>query len=242
MKRIILIVFLAFLALRGFSQAAPEKNTLFGISAGAGVSTSYNYDAGISGGLDFQKELGSKENGAHIYLGGMLFYQGYAMLADREQYGAKNGTGNAGVMLLNKSSYICLTPKFSYDFGKRGVDFYKHDFIKMYVDFGAGFKMSGTETLRKWDRNFGASYGDFDSVINTSKNIKSLVLRVGFGFSEYIHVSKNWLFTITEDFGYVPGSITKTTDVNDPSRTPYTPHSLTPTYFSVQIGLSHSKL
>jgi hypothetical protein len=242
MKRIILVAFLSFLAIRGLSQAMPEKNNLFGFFAGGGVSTTYNYDAGISGGVSFDKELGSKDFGHHNYIGGMLFYQGFNMLSDREQYGAKNGSGNAGVTLLNKSGYIFITPKFSHDFGRRGDDFYKHDFIKAYVDFGAGFKMSGTETLRKWDHDFGASYGDYDSVINTSKNMKSMVLRVGFGFTEYFHMGAHWMFTLTEDFGYVPGSITKTTDPKDPSRTYYTPHSLTPTYFSVQIGIAHSKL
>ena len=97
MKRIIFIAFLSFLAVRGSAQT----NTILGLYAGAGASTLYNYNVGICGGFDFQKGIGNR-----TFLGADLFYQGYAFLYDREAYYVNNGGGNAGVSILNKSSYI----------------------------------------------------------------------------------------------------------------------------------------
>src|ERR1035438_4007571 len=112
MKRILLIAFLSFLALRGASQI----NLVYGIYAGAGASTVYNYDVGISAGFDFMKAIGSK-----TYIGANLFYQGYAFYYDREANYVNNGGGNAGVTILNKSSYIFIAPKMAQDFGRKGL-------------------------------------------------------------------------------------------------------------------------
>ncbi len=56
MKRIILIAFLFCLATQGYAQT----NTFIGIYGGAGLASSYNYNAGISGGLDFLKGIGER--------------------------------------------------------------------------------------------------------------------------------------------------------------------------------------
>jgi hypothetical protein len=135
MKRGTLIAFLCFVSIFSYAQS----NTIIGIYGGAGLSTSYNYNCGVSGGFNFLKEIG-----ARTYLGATLFYQGYNFLYDNEEYGAKRGNGNAGVTVLNQSGYIFLAPKVSHKLDKDG-------FWEVYVDGGAGFKMSGTETMRKWD-------------------------------------------------------------------------------------------
>jgi len=206
MKRIIFIAFLSFLALKGFTQT----NTILGLYGGAGASTMYNYDVGLSGGFDFLKGIGN-----HTALGATLFYQGYAFLYDREANYVNNGGGNAGVSILNKSSYIFIAPKISQFFGR-------HSTLEAYLNAGAGFKMSGTETM---------------------KNINSMVLRFGVGLKEYIHLGNgNWWFTVTEDCGFLASTLSKTSDVDDPSRTQYSPNGkLNPNYFSLMIGISHSK-
>ena len=223
MKRIILIAFISFFAIQGYAQ----PRTFIGVYGGGGLSLTNNYDVSVSGGIDFLRGIKNRVN-----WGFKLFYQGYGMGYDNEAYGAKRGIGNAGAMVLNKSSYVFIAPKI--DVGIR-----RQENIHFYVDAGVGFKMSGTETLRKWDRSYGAAYGNYDSTINTTPNITSMVLRVGVGLIEYLYTSKHWRFTFTEDFGFIPQNISTTPNYDNPSRTPYTPRSLNPQVFSLQIGLTH---
>ncbi len=226
MKQILPVVFLSFCSLIGHSQT----NTIWGIYAGAGASTVYNYDVGISGGFDFAKQVGNR-----TAIGASLKYQSYAFLYDKEANFVNNGGGNAGVSILNKSSYFFVTPKVSQYFGKHGC-------LEVYVDGGAGFKMSGTETMRKWDYNNATGTVPYDSILNTSKNINSMVLRFGFGLTEYVHLSNHWWFTITEDCGFLGNTLSKTSNVDDPSRTSYSPNGrLNPNYFSLQIGIFHTR-
>ena len=222
---------MSFLALGSSAQS----NTIIGLFAGGGLASRYNYDIGISGGLDFEKGIGKNTN-----LGAILFYQSYNFLYDNEAYSAKNGTGNAGVTLLNKSSYIFLAPKLSHEFGHSEAMRFA-----FYADAGAGFKMSGTEAYRKWDFSHGSAPGNFDSTIATDANLSSLLIRVGIGLTESIHLGKGkWWFTFTEDCGFLANPISKTGDLDNPSpsRTLYSPNKLNPSYFSLQIGITHAKL
>ncbi len=223
MKRIILFAFLSFLAIRGLAQT----NTFIGVYGGGGLSTRYNYDVAISGGVDFVKGLFHRTG-----LGFNLFYQTYGMEYDNEQYSVKHGGGNAGVVVLNQSSYIFFAPKFDYGMGRR-------ENIHFYVNAGVGYNMSGTETMRKWDKSNGSGYGNYDSLINTTTNINKLVMRVGVGFTEYLFTSRTWRFTVTEEFGFINKSLSTTSDFLNPSRTQYSPRDLKPTLFSLQIGMTH---
>ena len=225
MKRLILLAFLSFLAMRGIAQT----NSFFGIYGGGGIATANNYDVGTCGGFEFLKGLFDRSA-----LGATVFYQGYAMLYDHEAYSAKNGTGIAGVSILNRSSYIFFAPKFTHDVGKKG-------FLKYYFDAGVGYNMSGKETMRKWDNTHGAALGNYDSTIDTSPNINKLIFRVGVGFTEFLSLHGHWWFTVTEDFGFLPKSVSTSSDVDNPERTQYTPHNMNPAYVSLQIGITHTK-
>lgn len=227
MKRIFILALALLLSAKGFSQI----NYIWGIYAGGGTTTQYNYNIGISGGFEFMKYIGSR-----TYLGANLFYQGYAFLYDREAYNIGSGASIAGVTILHQSSYFFIAPKILHDLDRKGL-------LTAYVNVGPGFKMSGTETMRKWNNSNGYTATDYDSTINTTKNINSMVFRVGVGLIEYIHMNKTWWFTFTEDFGFLTSSLTKTSDVDDPSRTQYSPNGkLNPNFFSLQIGISHVKL
>jgi hypothetical protein len=225
MKRISLITFLSFFFMPAFSQTS----TFIGVYGGGGLTTTYNYDIALSGGVDFIKGL--SHNG-RIGLGFNAFYQTISMAYDNEAYREKNGIGNAGVMLLNQSSFIVFAPKFDYGIGKKQN-------IHFYVNAGIAYNMSGTETMRKWDKSNGAGLGNYDSVINTTPNINKMGLHVGIGFTEYLYTSKHWRFTVTEDFGFINKSLSTTSDFDNPSRTPFSPHDLKPGCFSLQIGLMH---
>jgi hypothetical protein len=54
-------------------------------------------------------------------------------------------------------------------------------------------------------------------------------------------IGRRWRFTLTEDLGFLPGSLTKTSDYSDVSRTTYSPGKLNPTYFSVRLGISRTR-
>ena len=222
MKRITLIAFLSFQVLQGYSQ------TLIGLYGGGGVATTaYNYNAGISAGLSLLKFYSERAS-----VGGNLFYQTFGVAYDNEAYGVKGGGGNAGVQVLNQSAYIFLCPKFDYALGKTGT-------VHFFVDGGVGFNMGGTESMRKWDHSYGAAYGNYDSVIETTPNLTKMLLRFGTGLTEYLSTGKHWRFTFTEDFGFIAQNLSSTSNYLNPSRTEYTPRSMKPGYFSIQIGISH---
>ncbi len=224
MKRFIPALILSVLATTGYAQ-----NTILGLFGGVGTSLNYNYDVGMAGGFTFLKPIAGRTG-----LGADLFYNSYGIKYDKEAYSVTNGAGNGGVTILNQSSYIFLTPKINQSFGY-------YNTLEAYVTVGAGFKMGGKETMRKWDRGNGSLVNDYDSTIDTSPNINSMVFRLGCGLTEYIYLGGKWWFTVTEDFGFIPSSITKTSDPHDPSRTQYSPAGkLNPYYISLFIGIAHT--
>ncbi len=237
MKRTLLVAFLSFLSLSGFSQSTIwGYNSFVGIYGGIGLAAAHNYDIGISGGFEYVKGIAAyKHGGTRFGLGADVFYQSFSLLYDREQDGARHGFGNAGAMVRHKSAYIFLTPKFDVGIGE-------HQNVHTYITAGVGFKMSGYDSLRKWDHSYTTSgVGNYDSSLDMSKNIKSMPLRFGFGFKEFIYLGSHWRFTITQDFSFLGSSITGTGGLSDPSRTKYTPLSLNPFYFSLQIGIMRTR-
>ena len=225
MKSITLLILFSFCAFAGFGQS---KNAIIGIYGGAGVATSDNYNAAISGGIDFEKGIFYRS-----FLGVDLFYQGYGLAYDNEANGAKNGSGAAGVAILNTSGYVFLAPKFS-------VGMRETQNVKFYLTAGVGYNMSGTETMRKWDFRNGAS-GNFDSTLNTTPDINKLLFRVGIGITEFIKMRGKWWFTLTEDLGFLTNNISTLANADNPSRTEFSPRNLSPAIFSLQIGFAHTK-
>ncbi len=227
MKSIALLFFLTVCSFLGFAQDG--SNTIITLYGGGGLATSNNYDVAISGGIAFHKGLVYRTG-----IGVALFYQGYSILSDKEAYGVTGGTGNAGMVVYNKSSYVFVCPRFYHGIGK-GETF------KFFLGGGVGFNMGGTETMRKWDKSHGASVGNYDSTITTTANINKMVFRVGFGFEEHIHLGGKWWMTVIEDFGFLGNPISKTGDVDYASRTFYSPAPMKPGYISLQLGITHSK-
>lgn len=238
MKRYILLLFLSLITRPVLAQNYYDayrhdyedpKNLIIGIYGGGGLATSHNYDVAISAGLDFNKGVGYRTG-----LGFALFLQQISVYYNEEDHGAKDYTADAGTTVLHQSSYIFFAPKFFHSLGKERL-------CKFYVNAGPGFRMSGTETMRKWDQSHGYAPGNYDSTINTTANIKSMVFRIGVGFTEYLHMGGKWWFTFTEDLGFLPSTVSTTSDIDFPSRTKYTPTSINPGYISVQIGISHTR-
>lgn len=225
MKKLLLFVFVLVLAANSFGQS------LIGLFGGAGLATSNNYDVGVAYGLKYHKAVGQQ-----TWIGATLLSQGYSLYVDNEANSAKNHTGYAGSIERFKVGYIFVAPEFVHDLGHKGL-------IEWYLNIGVGFKMSGYDSLRKWDHSQDSLAATrFDSTLDMSKNINSMMLRVGTGFTEYLHMGRgNWWFTVTEDFGFVAGSLMKRSEAS-PGMTPYSPQKLSPGYVSVHIGIAHVKL
>jgi hypothetical protein len=226
---------MSFAAFTGFSQITylykPVRLSLFG---GAGLATSNNYDLGVSGGLDFHAWIHNS-----TYLGAFMFLQGHSFFLDNEANSAKHGLGYAGMTYRHESKYLMFCPKIA-----RLLAHKPNFFPWLYLYGGAGFKMSGYDSVQVWDRGQSSTYpGYFDSTLDASKNVKAMILRVGFGFAQDIAIGKNWWFTFKEDFGFVPGGITTTGHIGSgsPARTPYTPNKMTPAYISLQLGITYIK-
>ena len=227
MKRILLVAFLSFLIIiPGFSQ----NNTLIGLYGGAGCATSNNYNVAPSVGFEFLKGVAY----SRAHLGADLFYQTYSLYYDNEQNSAKHGTGLAGVIDRNATSYVFLAPKVQF-----GLSSSMRSMV--YLTVGVGFKVGGFDSLRKWDHSYTAgSINNYDSSLDASKNINSMLLRIGVGFTQYLQISYHWSFTFTEDFGFLPASLSKTSDIDAAGRTQYFPQKLNPGYISLQIGIAHN--
>ncbi|MES2701104.1 MAG: hypothetical protein V4649_00605 [Bacteroidota bacterium] len=240
MKKALLVFLVCLSATAGKSQVTygyksylvkPTRISLFG---GAGLATSNNYDVGVSAGLDFQKWI---QDGT--YLGFVLFLQGYSLLYDNEANSTKHGVGTSGFILRHDSKYVFFSPKIQRDLWTK-----PNFFTAVYVTGGAGFKMSGYDSVRKWDHGFGPTYpGYYDSTIDASKNLNSMLLRVGFGFTQDIYVGRHLFFTLREDFGFLYGGLTQTgeADNNNPSKMRYSPNRINPGYISLQLGLTYIK-
>jgi hypothetical protein len=226
MKSRTLLFLFSFCAFSAFSQS---KNGIIGIYGGGGLATSDNYNVAISGGLDFQKGVFYRS-----FLGFDLFYQQYGLSYDNEANGAKNGSGSAGVSILNKSGYIFFAPKFS-------VGMRETQNVKLYITAGVGYNMSGTETLRKWEYRYTNTSGNYDSTIDATPDINKLLFRIGIGMTEYIKMRGKWWFTLTEDLGFITSNLSTLANTDNPNRTEFSPHNLSPAIFSLQIGFAHTK-
>ena len=235
MKKALLTVALLLTACAGFSQVVSlNKPTRIGLFGGAGLATHYNYDVGVSGGLDMQFWIHNR-----TYLGALLFLQGQSLYFDNEAYGAKHGTGVAGATYRHESKYFMVCPKYSHLMVNKYGFF---NWLNLYA--GVGFKMSGYDSVRKWDHGYDALHPSyFDSTIDASANLKSMVIRAGIAFAQDIQIGRTWWFTFREDFGFVAGGVTTTghIDAGSPSRNQYIPNKISPAYISLQLGITRIK-
>lgn len=226
MKPILLVAFLSFTAIQGYSQ----KNTIFGVFAGGGCATSNNYDVALSGGVDFAKGQSPRS-----FLGAELLYQQFSLLYDNEANSARHGTGTDGEIIRHKSAFIFVSPKFRYCVGR---NLHTH----FYFSPGIGFNMGGYDSVRRFSSVYSTGgFIRYDTTLDMSANINSMLIRIGLGCTQYFPIGSHWRFTLTEDFGFLPGSLTKTSDYTDVTRSSYSPSKLNPGYISIRLGISHTK-
>ncbi len=226
MKPILLAFLLSVSAMSGYSQ----KNTILGFFAGGGLATSGNYDVALSGGLDYARGMNLRS-----FMGIEAFYQQYSLLYDNEANSAKKATGYAGEILRHNSAYFFIAPKFRYCAGR-------YQNTHLYFNVGLGFSMGGYDSVRRW--NTVSTPNGFvrnDTTLDQSDNINSTVLRVGLGITQYLYLGNNWRFTFTGDFGFLPGSLTATSNFEDVARSPYSIGKVNPAYISLRIGIARTR-
>jgi len=227
MKPILLALLLSFSAAGGYAQ----KNTIFGVFAGGGVATTNNYDVALSGGIDYAKGLNLRS-----FVGVEIFYQQFSLLYDNEINSNKHATGSEGEIIMHKTAYAFIAPKFRFCLGRRQNNHF-------YMSAGLGMNMGGYDSLRRFQTiSTPSGMVRTDTTLDKSKNINSMVLRVGVGATQHLSMGRHWRFTFTEDFGFLPGSLTKTSNFEDVTRSAYSVGKLNPTYVSIRLGIAHTKL
>jgi hypothetical protein len=227
MKLKLLVLLLLILQVEGYAQ----KNKIFGVFAGGGIATANNYDVSLSGGLDVAWGLNVRS-----LVGLELLYQQYSVLYDNEALGAKKALGTAGEILRHKSAYMFISPKFRFCLGRRQNNHF-------YFAPGIGFNAGGYDSLRRWSTvSMMGGLKRIDTTIDQTENINSMVLRVAVGATQYLRMGEHWRFSFTEDFGVIPGSLTKTSDYSDINRSYLSQSKVNPAYVSIRIGISHTRL
>lgn len=191
-------------------------NTFVQLWGGAGVAGRYNYDLGLSSGVNFYTAAGFR-----MGVGFSAFTQQYNI------YYSKELQANRGGSIRYQSTYAFFSPMIDYHL--RG-----HGYTHIYFNAGAGFKMSATDSLHKWSK-VGAIY---DSTLSDPANINSMVIRIGMGMSHFFPFKhKKMYLTIGEDVGFLANKISETTDKTNRLLDGNTSRIYKPMYISVRLGL-----
>lgn len=222
MKRLFFIVLITFVAISADAQ------TMLNVWGGGGIASRYNFDVAPEAGFDFT--IGAYD---HLGIGISAFFKNYSLYYDKEDVHTLYGTGDGGASIRNLSNFGFATVKLDYASGR-------HKNLHFYVKSGVGLYLGGSETLHTFQNSYISPpfITSTNDTVNTTKNIKSMVYYIGFGFTEYSQVKNKLFFTLTEDFGFLTSSITKTTDINYSLRNNYFPNSFNPFYVSITLGFA----
>jgi hypothetical protein len=158
------------------------------VFAGGGVATTNNYDVALSGGIDYAKGLNLRS-----FVGVEIFYQQFSLLYDNEINSQKHATGSEGEIIMHKTAYAFIAPKFRFCLGRRQNNHF-------YMSAGLGMNMGGYDSLRRFQTiSTPSGMVRIDTTLDKSKNINSMLLRVGVGATQHLSMGRHWRFTFTED-------------------------------------------
>jgi len=210
MKRIILVTALLFACMPSFSQG------MYGFQGGLGYNTAYkSYITPAFEGYCLHKII------YRVYAGGDLFFQRYSMLNTLKTGGPVN-YGDI-ISIRQKTSYAFISAKVDYGIGYR-------KYLHVNLSFGPGFLLGGNQFtnthLPFWTAG-GTPFGADTTAVNTSYNIPAVIYRGALGVSERIPTNGYWNITLSQEFSYIPGNMSK----NGPP--------INTSYISFQIGIMH---
>ncbi len=215
MKRILLITLLVLSSAQGFS------NSFLYLWGGAGLATHYNYDLGLSYGSTYVHGIFYR-----VAVGASVFTQQYNLYYNKEV------SPISGASIRHNSNYAFFSPTIQFHMGD------KVGATHFYVTGGVGFKISVTDTLHKWYKPAFPTTANlaYDSLIDKSANINSMVTRIAFGFTEHCFISKHIGMAFTEDFAFLPSLLSSTKDPGNTELNNNVNRLFRPTYISLRIA------
>lgn len=217
MKRILLLVALVTACMSSFA------NSFTTLWTGAGITKNNNYGAGMQYGLGYYKAVRYG-----IGVGAQLFYQKYDLYYDDQAYKSVGGT------MRYTGNYVYLAPQFVTHVVHSGS-------TQAYVNLGIGYNVGGYDSMYKWSHT---SWEDptlnYDSLIDNSKYMQKMVVRIGFGFIHYYNISGRILLTITEDIGFLPKRMSSVTAPGNNGELANAMNSYyKPLYYTLKLGLTY---
>jgi hypothetical protein len=212
MQRALLCLFLFFYALPSFSQG------MYGFEAGVGKTTSYKSYLTP----ELEAYLLTNVNRS-LDLGGSVSYQRYSFrYASNISPAAVNYGDVINVRL--KSSFIFFCPRADIGIGY-------HKYLHLILSLGGGIHAGGSEWTNRYEQIFtlpaATTFRSDTAGFNTSYNSPTFAFRYAAGLSERLPARGNWNIVLSQEFGYLPGSLDR--------KLP----NLTTNYVSFTVGIMH---
>ncbi len=212
MKRKLLTAVFCCFSFLSFAQG------MFGAQAGLGFTRG-----------DFSSKLTPSVEGyylhkiiPHLYAGAGLLFQHHSISKDLNT-GSSISYGDV-INISTKSSYLFFSPKVDV-----GIDY--RQYFHVHASLGIGVSMGGRQISQThspiWTPPGNPPFGADTIGVNTSYNIPSSLTRFGFGISERIPTGRYWNIMLSQEFGAMPGWLSKGT----------TP--MAASYFCFTIGIMH---
>lgn len=196
-------------------------NSLTSLWYGVGHTGRYNYDLAPSYGLTYLKAVAKG-----LIIGGSGFTQSFNLYYDQQNGNIK------GSSIRYMSSYAFICPTIQVHLNKSGS-------FHGYINGGVGMKMSGTDSLRKWEQPTFVGAPSYDSSLDMSTKMNGMVYRVGVGVLRIFHIRKHLVLTMGADAGFLMNKLSETTNPNDALLRANVDKFYKPTYFSFRIGLGY---
>jgi hypothetical protein len=220
MKNISIFTLLCLLSVSTFA------NSFYFAWSGVGVSTRFNYNIGSSYGAYYYRGVA---NG--LGLGTYEFYQTFNTYYSREE---RSAVGQSVRMAVQ---YRFFSPMIVVQMEPTGQ-------LQMYFTGGIGELQSGGEaTQKKWSRPAWAPE-TYDSTIDLTNILSKYTVRMGFGFTQFALLGRNFHMFVNEDFGFMATPVADASGGQFAGLRTNPANILMPGYVSLRIGvglITHSK-
>lgn len=188
-----------------FSGAAGAQG-MFGFMGGAGYATGYKGYVTPTFESYYLGKLSRR-----FYVGGSMSFQRYSLLKEMHN----GGWGD----ITQKSNYLFLCAKADVGIGNRNL-------FHVHLAAGPGFNTGGQQWIRQimpishWGGTIPYDY-------ETSYNLRNVVARATVGISERIPTHRYWNIMLSQEFTWLPGSLTKSGE------------AIHTNYFAFTVGIMH---
>lgn len=203
-----------------------QANSFYFAWDGIGVATKFNYNIGSSYGAYYYRGVA---NG--LGLGTYEFYQTFNTYYSREE------RATVGQSIRTMVQYRFFSPMVVLQLERTGQ-------FQMYFTGGIGQLQNGGEAVqKKWSRAAWAPQ-TYDSTIDFTKLLSKYTTRLGFGFTQFALLGRNFHMFVNEDFGFMATPIADASGGQFAGLRTNPANILMPSYASIRIGIgliTHSK-